>query len=707
MTHACSDSGAWSLALALHLLAIAADPARLQHECGKSSGLDESDLLRAAKQFPVKVKAITLQRKRRLQLSVPSLVAMKTGGFAVVGRVTTEGVLLQEPMGRAPRFVTLDDLASLTTGRAILIAKCGSVSDLGRQFDLNWFIDAAWKYRRILGEVLLASLIIQLFALATPLIFQAVIDKVLVHRGISTLEVMVSGLALIAVCDALLSGLRNYLFAHTSNRIDVELGARTFRHLLQLPLSYFETRRVGDSVARVRELETIRQFITSSTITLVLDLFFCSIFISVMFLYSSMLSWLVVATLPIYALLSLATTPGFRRKLNEKFRRGAENQAFLVESVTGIETIKAMAVEPQMQRQWEDQLASYVGASFSASQLGNWTSQAANLLNKSVSAIILFVGSGLVITNKMTVGELVAFNMMSGQVNGPVLRLVQVWQDCHQVRLSVDRLGDILNTPAELRIASGQTSQTRISGEIELERVTFRYRVNEKPILCDVSLKIPAGQVVGIVGPSGSGKSTITKLIQRLYLPESGRLLVDGMDVAIIDPTLLRRQIGIVLQENLLFNRSVRENIALADPATPFDQIVAAAKMAGAHDFICDLGLGYDTQIGERGVSLSGGQRQRIAIARALIGDPRILIFDEATSALDYESERLIQTNMREICRGRTVLIVAHRLSTVRHSDRILTIDDGKIVEDGVHDQLVASGGRYASLHKIQSALRA
>jgi ATP-binding cassette, subfamily B, bacterial HlyB/CyaB len=412
------------------------------------------------------------------------------------------------------------------------------------------------------------------------------------------------------------------------------------------------------------------------------------------------------AALPLYALLSVATTPAFRRRLDEKFRRGAENQAFLVESVTGVETIKAMAVEPQMQRRWEEQLAGYVGASFAVSQVGNWATQVSNLLNKGVGAVTLFLGAGLVIANKMTVGELVAFNMLASQVSGPVLRLVQVWQDFHQVRLSVERLGDILNTPVEARSTSAQASQARVAGAIEFERVTFRYGVNTQPVLRDVSLKIPAGQVVGIVGPSGSGKSTIAKLTQRLCQPEAGRVLVDGVDTAVLDPSWLRRQIGVVLQENILFNRSVRDNIALADPALAMDKVIAAAKLAGAHDFICKMPQGYDTPIGKRGVSLSGGQRQRIAIGRALIGDPRILIFDEATSALDYESESIIQTNMRDIVKGRTVLIIAHRLSTVRSADRILTIDNGAIVEDGTHEELVEGDGRYAALHRIQAVGR-
>jgi subfamily B ATP-binding cassette protein HlyB/CyaB len=503
----CTDSGAWSLALALQLLGVVADPGRIQHETGKSDTLGEDDLLRALLKFPVKAKATNSSIRRLAKVPLPAVAKLKSGVYVVIGKVTEDSVLFQGASDPAPRLLPFAEFAVDWSGRLIMIAKRAALADTGRQFNLSWFWGAIGKYRHILYEVLLASFVIQLFGLASPMIFQVVIDKVLVHRGFSTLQVMVGGLALIAIFEALLSGLRTYLFSHTSNRIDVELGARIFRHLLKLPLAYFESRRVGDSVARVRELETIRQFITGSSITLVLDLAFCVVFLSVMFLYSAVLSWIVVGALPLYALLSIGTTPAFRRKLDEKFRRGSENQAFLVESVTGVETIKAMAVEPQMQRRWEEQLSAYVTASFSSAQVGNWASQIANLLNKGVGALTLFVGAGLVIDNQMTVGELVAFNMLAGQVSGPVLRLVQVWQDFHQVRLSVERLGDILNTPVE---ASGnsETSMLPLKGGIEFERITFRYGIQSQPVLRDISLAIPPGQVVGVVGPSGSGKST-------------------------------------------------------------------------------------------------------------------------------------------------------------------------------------------------------
>jgi subfamily B ATP-binding cassette protein HlyB/CyaB len=429
------------------------------------------------------------------------------------------------------------------------------------------------------------------------------------------------------------------------------------------------------------------------------------VFLGVMFFYSPLLTYIVLGAFPFYIAISAGATPLFRKRLDDKFKRGAENQAFLVESVTGVETLKAMAVEPQMQRRWEEQLAGYVAASFRVLSLGNTASQVVQLVSKLVTAGVLYFGARLVIEGNLTVGELVAFNILASRVSAPVLRLAQIWQDFHQARLSVARLGDILNTPAEPTYNPGRAALPEIRGDIVFEHVTFRYRIDGPEVLHDVSFGAPAGQIVGIVGPSGSGKSTLAKLIQRLYVPESGRVLVDGVDLAMVDTAWLRRQIGMVLQENVLFNRSVRDNIALADPAMPMERIIAAASLAGAHEFILELPEGYDTIVGERGSSLSGGQKQRIAIARALITDPRILIFDEATSALDYESERIIQEHMTEIAKRRTVFIIAHRLSTVRRTDRILTVDRGRLVEDGTHDELVRTGGRYAALFRLQAGI--
>jgi ATP-binding cassette, subfamily B, bacterial HlyB/CyaB len=698
------DSGLEALVTLLHFQGVAADRGQIGHRLG-STKIGVSEILRCAKELGLKARACRSDWSRLARMPLPAIASLRGGGFMVVAKAAEEKILVQSSQEPRPALMTRAEFLATWDGGLILMTRRAGLSDLTRRFDITWFFGAIHKYRHLLSEVLVASFFLQMFALVSPLFFQVVIDKVLVHRSLGTLDVLVIGLLAISMFETVLGILRTYLFSHTTNRIDVELGARLFRHLLALPMAYFQARRVGDSVARVRELENIRNFLTSSALTLAIDLLFTSVFLAVMFAYSPLLTWIVLGSFPFYIAISAGVTPLFRRRLDEKFRRGAENQAFLVESVTGIETLKAMAVEPQMQRRWEEQLADYVAASFRVLSLGNTASQIVQFVSKAVTAGILYFGARQVIDGSLSVGELVAFNILASRVSTPVLRLAQIWQDFHQARLSILRLGDILNATAEPTYSASRTQLPDIRGNITFDHVTFRYRIDGQEVLHDVSFDVPAGQMVGIVGPSGSGKSTFAKLVQRLYVPESGRVLIDGMDLSVADPAWLRRQIGVVLQENVLFNRSVRENIALADPAMPMERIVAAATLAGAHEFILELPEGYDTIVGERGSTLSGGQRQRIAIARALTADPRILIFDEATSALDYESERIIQHNMKQIAKGRTVLIIAHRLSTVRTADRIVTLERGRLVEDGTHDALIKTGGRYATLHRMQGGL--
>lgn len=698
------DQGLIALAMMLSFHGVGADPGQIRHQFGGAS-IGVPEMLRCAKMFGMKARVLTTNWARLAKTPLPGIAVLRDGSFLLLGKVGEDKIIVQSPGSPRPALMTRAELEAVWDGGLVLMAKRAALTDLARRFDITWFLGAIHKYRRLLGEVLVASFFLQLFALVSPLFFQVVIDKVLVHRSMSTLDVLAVGLVAIALFETILGVLRTYLFSHTTNRIDVELGARLFRHLLALPISYFQARRVGDSVARVRELENIRNFLTSSGLTLIIDLFFTVVFVAVMVFYSPLLSFIVFASLPLYVAISAGATPLFRRRLDEKFQRGAENQAFLVESVTGIETLKAMAVEPQMQQRWEEQLAAYVAASFRVISLGNVASESVQFISKLVTAAILYFGARLVIGGDLSVGELVAFNLLAGRVSAPVLRLAQTWQDFHQARLSVARLGDILNTTPEPIHSPGRMPLPAIRGDITFEHVSFRYRLDGPQILHDINLEVRAGQVIGVVGQSGSGKSTLAKLVQRLYVPESGRVLVDGVDIALIDPAWLRRQIGVVLQDSILFNRSVRDNIALADPAMPTERVVAAAQLAGAHDFILKLPEGYDTIVGERGTSLSGGQRQRIAIARALITDPRILIFDEATSALDYESERIIQQNMAQISHGRTVLIIAHRLSALRRADRIITIERGRLIEDGAHDELIRINGRYANLYRLQAGL--
>ncbi|GMO16291.1 type I secretion system permease/ATPase [Bradyrhizobium sp. TM233] len=698
------DTGLQCLALLLRFHHIAVDPAQIAHQfAGSSVGVQE--MLRCAKQLKLKARAIRESWPGLSKLSLPAIVERHDGSFAILGKAGSEDVLIHDPAVNRPQVIKRAEFEAGWTGRIVLMTRRALLSDLARRFDITWFLQAMHKYRRLLGEVLLASFFLQLFALVMPLFFQVVTDKVLAHRGYTTLDVLVFGLIVVSIFETVLGALRTYVFSHTTNRIDVELGARLFRHLIALPIAYFEARRAGDSVARVRELENIRNFLTSSALTLVIDLGFTFVFLAVMFYYSPFLTWIVVGSFPFYVAISAGVTPIFRERLDKKFDRGAENQAFLVESVSAIQTLKAMAIEPQMQRRWEEQLAGYVSASFDVLSLGNWASQSVQFISKLVTALTLYFGAHLVIEGNLSVGELIAFNMLAGRVAQPVLRLAQLWQDFHQARVSIARLGDILNAAPEPMFDPSRASLPPIKGEVTFDHVNFRYRPDTSLALQDVSLKVTPGQVIGIVGPSGSGKSTLTKLIQRLYVPEAGRILIDGIDLTVADVAWLRRQIGTVLQENVLFNRTIRENIALADPGMAMERVIAAAELAGAHEFILALPDGYNTVVGERGASLSGGQRQRIAIARALVTNPRVLIFDEATSALDYESENIIQRNMRKICAGRTVFIIAHRLSAVRHADRIITIEAGRLVEDGSHDELIKKAGRYAMLHQIQAGL--
>jgi subfamily B ATP-binding cassette protein HlyB/CyaB len=689
---------------------VAADADQLAHDAGVTgSQWGTSDLLLAAKRLALQAKAVRVDLARLAKTPLPA-VAVGHGqdgslDFFIVARVDGDQVLIQSPAVGRPETLTLAALQTRWTGELILFTSRASVAGELTKFDFTWFIPAIVKYRKLLLEVLLVSFVLQFFALITPLFFQVVMDKVLVHRGFTTLDVIAVGLTVVVLFEVALTALRSFVFAHTTSRIDVELGARLFRHLLALPLSYFQARRVGDSVARVRELENIRSFLTGNAITLVLDLLFSVVFLAVMLYYSGWLTLIVVISLPCYVILSAASTPVLRARLHEKFNRGAENQAFLVETISGIDTVKAMAVEPHWTRKWDNQLAAYVSSSFKTATVGTFANSGVTLISKLVTVATLYVGARLVIENQLTVGQLIAFNMLAGQVAQPVMRLAQLWTDFQQTGISVQRLGDILNTRTE--VAGNKSALPPLAGRITLDEVVFRYRADGPEVLKRVSVDISAGEVIGIVGRSGSGKSTLTKLVQRLYVPERGRVMVDGMDLALADSTSLRRQIGVVLQENVLFARSIRDNIALADPGAPLAAVMQAARLAGAHEFILELPEGYDTLVGEHGSTLSGGQRQRIAIARALMTNPRVLIFDEATSALDYESERIIQDNMKAICKGRTVIIIAHRLSAVRDANRIVVMERGQIVETGTHADLLrpnsdGSAGHYARLHRLQ-----
>lgn len=701
------DTGLACLVILARLHGIAVDPDQLRHDFAVTGHrFQTQEILLVAKKLELQAKRVKVNPDRLQKTPLPALAIGEDhqgkDEFFIIARVDSDKALIQSPKARRPETISLTDLhARWPSKELILFTSRISLAGEMARFDFTWFIPAIVKYRKLLLEVLAVSFVLQLFALITPLFFQVVMDKVLVHRGYTTLDVVAIGFAVVVVFEVTLTALRSFVFAHTTSRIDVELGARLFRHLLSLPLAYFEARRVGDSVARVRELENIRAFLTGNALTVILDLLFSVVFIAVMAYYSVWLTLIVVISLPAYAILTVIYTPVLRARLNEKFNRGAENQAFLVETISGIDTVKSMAVEPQWTRRWDNQLAAYVSASFRTATIGTVANGGVTLISKLVTVATLYFGAKFVIEGELSVGQLIAFNMLAGQVAQPVMRLAQLWTDFQQTGISVQRLGDILNSRTE--VAGPKSALPPLTGRITLDDVVFRYRPDGPEALRNLSIDIAPGEVIGVVGRSGSGKSTLTKLIQRLYVPERGRVLVDGIDLALADASSLRRQVGVVLQENVLFARSIRDNIALADPGAPLAAIVAAARLAGAHDFITELPEGYDTLVGEHGSTLSGGQRQRIAIARALISNPRILILDEATSALDYESERIIQENMKAIARGRTVIIVAHRLSAVRDANRIVVMERGHIVETGSHAELLLNpSGTYAALYRLQ-----
>ncbi len=703
-----SDSGLTSLAVIAAHFRIACDPAQVAHDLGL--GLDKrasgEDIVRAAKRIGLKGKLLVDEKLARLTtIPLPIIVGLTDGTFAILTHRLADGtVRIVHPLLGKQAIVPLADFEAQWSKTIVAVTRRAlSALTNPEQFDFSWFYPSIWRYRKPLGHVLIASLFIQLFALVTPLLFQVVIDKVLLHKSMSTLVVIVAALLVVGVFDVLLQYLRSYALNHTTSRIDVELGARLFDHLTRLPIAYFEQRAAGQTVARVRELETIRAFLTGQGLSSMIDVVFAVVFISVLFLYSAKLTLVVLLSIPLYLIIAFSIRPLLRQKINERFNRGAASQQFLVEAIVGIQTIKAAAVEPVLRVQWEEKLAAYVKTSFQAAMLSALGQNSIQYVSKATTGVVLYFGAVAVIEGDLTVGGLVAFNMIMGQAMMPILRLSQLWQEFQQIQISVERLGDILNAPAEGQ-QMNYASLPPARGAIKISEVDFRYRADGAEILKNINLDIPEGQVIGIVGPSGSGKSTLTKLIQRLYRPERGQILVDGIDIGQVDAAWLRRQIGVVLQENLLFNRTIHENIALANPGMPRLEVIEAARLAGADEFITKLPLGYDTHIEERGANLSGGQRQRIAIARALATRPRMLILDEATSALDYESERVVQSNMRRITRGRTVIIIAHRLAAVRGCDRIIAIKDGRIVEDGTHQSLLQMpNGHYAMLWRQQN----
>ncbi|MHC0062728.1 peptidase domain-containing ABC transporter [Nostoc sp. UIC 10890] len=570
------------------------------------------------------------------------------------------------------------------------------------RFSLRWFIPYLSKHRRVLIEVFIASFFVQLAALANPLVVQLIIDKVITQNSIGTLHILGILLLVVGLFEAVLTTLRTYLFVDTTNRIDMGLGSQIIDHLLRLPLRYFERRPVGELSTRINELENIRQFLTGTALTVGLDALFSVVYIGVMLIYSWQLTLVGLSTIPVFIVITLIASPTISRQLRAKAERNAETQSYLVEVMSGIQTVKAQNIELRSRFSWQERYARFVAAGFKTVVTSTLANSTSNFLNKLSSLLVLWVGAYLVLQGELTLGELIAFRIISGYVTSPILRLAQLWQSFQETALSLERLSDIVDTPQEGETDRYNIPLPAIKGAVKYENVSFRFGTSGPLQLSNVNLEFTPGKFIGIVGQSGSGKSTMMKLLLRLYETESGRILIDGYDIAKVELYSLRRQIGVVPQETLLFDGSVQENIALTNPDATTEEIIEAAQVACAHEFIMNLPNGYNTRVGERGSALSGGQRQRIAIARSVLQRPKLLVLDEATSALDYPTERQICLNLAKAFKGDTVFFITHRLNTVSNADMIVVMDNSRVIEQGSHQELMATKGHYYYLYQQQ-----
>ncbi|MEB3201155.1 MAG: ABC transporter transmembrane domain-containing protein [Synechococcaceae cyanobacterium] len=637
------------------------------------------------------------------RLITPCLVPWGSS-FAVVTASNVAGLKLASP---ADGWVVLSpaDLAErYPEGLDVLLLE-RSIATPDQNFGPGWFWPAMKRYRGMLLQVLLASFVVQLFSLANPLLIQVIIDKVITQRSLDTLQVLGIALVVVTLMEGVIGSLRTFLFTDTTNRIDLRLGAEVIDHLLRLPLGYFDRRPVGELGTRIAELEKIRNFLTGQALITLLDALFSVIYIVVMFLYSWLLTLIALAVLPIQIGITLLGAPLFRRQYRQAAEENARTQSHLVEVLTGIQTVKAQNVEMVSRWKWQDLYAKYISRSFEKTITGTAVSESSQVLQKLSQLLVLWVGAALVLQGELTLGQLIAFRIISGYVTQPLLRLSSIWQNIQELRVSFERLADVVDTPEESSLADkGNIPLPPVHGDVVFDNVSFSFGPGMPEVLTNVQLHVPPGTFVGIVGQSGSGKSTLMKLLPRLYSPTKGRILVDRYDIDKVELYSLRRQIGIVPQDPLLFSGTISENIALTNPEAASEDIVRAATTAGAHDFIMELAAGYSTMIGERGASLSGGQRQRIAIARTLLSNPKLLVMDEATSALDYDTERIVCDNLRQEMHDATVFFITHRLSTIRRADMIVMMHQGAIVETGTHDELMALRGRYYALYRQQES---
>jgi ATP-binding cassette, subfamily B, bacterial HlyB/CyaB len=633
------------------------------------------------------------------KIPMPALIQWQEG-LALLYQANQQKLVLGTP-DRGIQHYKLRDFTKIwgDEGSAILL-KTNSFTPK-QKFGLSWFGPALIKHRRVLFEVIIASAVVQLIGLVNPLMTQVIIDKVLNQNSRDAMMVLGGFLLVASLVEAILTNVRTQLFTDTSNRIDLSLGSEVINHLLRLPLRFFEKRPVGELATRMNELENIRQFLTGTALTAVLDAVFAFIYIAVMVFYSPVLSIVALATVPLFAALTLTASPIIRKKAQHKAEKYSATNSYLVETLAGIQTVKAQNLELRSRWQWQERYASFISAGFQSTSTQTMAGSLSGFLNKLSGLLVLWVGALLVMDGKLSLGQLIAFRMIAGYATSPLLRLVQIWQNFQETALSLQRLGDILDYPQEQNEKQrSNILMPPIVGAVKYDDVSFSFREGGQLQLSHINLDIPAGSFVGVVGQSGSGKSTLTKLIPRLYEPQSGKIIIDDYNISKVELYSLRQQVGVVLQDTLLFDGSIRDNIALANPDASDEQIIEAAKIAHAHDFIMALPNGYSTSVGERGSALSGGQRQRIAIARTVLQDPRLLILDEATSALDYNSERQVCLNLMQALKGRTVFFITHRLTTIRNADLILMMDQGRIIEQGTYEELIAMRGAFYCLEQ-------
>jgi ATP-binding cassette subfamily B protein len=666
-----------------------------------------SEIVRMAKGKGLKAKIVSLSWSRVFQLGAafPALAKCKDGKSVIVSGVRAEqgDVAILDPLSAQAsfRFIDQQTFEQMMSGDGVLFKRSWKLTDEAQPFGLRWFLPQLLKQKKLFRDVGVAVLTLNVLTLAFPLFFQLIVDKVLVHRSLSTLHTLGLGMFGVILFEAIFSYVKQFMLLHATNKIDLNLSRSTFGHLVSLPIDFFEKSSSGVLVKHMQQTEKIRGFLTGKLFMTILEATVLVVLIPVLLLYSVQLSLLVCLFSSLIAVVILVSLRPFRAKLQSLYNAEGERQAHLVEAIHGVFTIKSLALEPAQRKDWDDRSAMAISMQFDVGKLLAFIRMLTGILEKAMLLGILWFGVFMVFEGQMTVGALIAFNMLAGRVTGPLVGIVSLINEYQEVGLSIAMLGNIMNRPPE-RPGQSRGLVSPIAGRIELERVTFRYGPEQPPAVLEASLSLPAGKTLGIVGRSGSGKSTLTRLIQGLYPIQEGLLTIDGTDVREFDLPHLRRNIGVVLQESFLFRGTVRQNIAVASPGASFEQIVMAARLAGADEFIQRLSQGYDTLLAEGAANLSGGQKQRLSIARALLMQPRILILDEATSALDAESEAIVQASLAGIAKGRTTVIISHRLSMIVRCDQILVMDQGKIVDAGTHHQLLERCGIYQDLWQKQ-----